>query len=498
MSLLAARHSLLPALLIARRTEALSIAAMALGTPPVTPLVFAASVTSGGASNAIPPAGGARTPAWRPLEPQAGTAAPGDGPTSKVVGSDEAAGELWLEMAALPAGWMLNVRLNACPSKLREAAAAVAAAAAADTPAAAAAAAAATTATATQPHSVEVRTEWWLVQLAPSTARDSAHQPLPPPRRTFRVNAQTGGGVRQLAGGRTTPPEGADEMARSAERELRAVRVRASSIGVVAALEEMLRAAGLSARRSAEGDSLHLDPLPHAACSPPLPAELLTHHAQLSPVLQALPSGGWKASIRGLSPPVCEGCDFAAECVSGGLLAFDGSGAHFSYSVLTGSSLQALLLDLQSLAMSRALLQRLSELRAADAPGLSRLRLLRASCSGLLLLTAARKQVLLQVNSLPAQRAPLPATASATPSAAPAAAATPAAANSSGPQGVEKPSVAAAEGAHAGWPYLQLRVWIDGAPPPAAALGVIASLPRSCSLYDMLSCEALAPTLGGL
>lgn len=150
------------------------------------------------------------------------------------------------------------------------------------------------------------------------------------------------------------------------------------------------------------------------------------------------------------------GCAFGGDCPSGALLSFDDTGGHFTSRCLTPTSLRRLLLDLQSLAMVRAMLSRLEEFRAAGAPGMARLRLLRASAAGLLLLTESGRVVSLTCG------------------------------------GDEAAHCLSLEDLAATPPLLQMRMLVDGATPPGAVQAELAMLVRTASVFDLLSCDALA------
>ena len=112
------------------------------------------------------------------------------------------------------------------------------------------------------------------------------------------------------------------------------------------------------------------------------------------------------------------------------------------------------------------MLQRIHEFRNANAPGTAGLRVLRASCAGVLLLTESAKRVSIRCVG---GEATVPGSGHV---------------DCLPKKGTEL----------AGTPLLQLRLRIDGAPAPAAAQAVLAGLLRSASIYDLLTCDALATT----
>ncbi|KAL3913412.1 MAG: hypothetical protein SGPRY_007989 [Prymnesium sp.] len=270
--------------------------------------------------------------------------------------------------------------------------------------------------------------EWQPIELLTQTQRQKAELPIPLPQRTVRVPV-----ARSAADGASV--EGSIEM------ELVAVRAQALKLGTVAAFEHQLASAGLSAEVASD-HTLHLAPLPASACCPPLPEALLGD--QLG------------ATVKLLKPPLPMGCAFGGDCPSGALLSFDDTGGHFTSRCLTPTSLRRLLLDLQSLAMVRAMLSRLEEFRAAGAPGMARLRLLRASAAGLLLLTESGRVVSLTCG------------------------------------GDEAAHCLSLEDLAATPPLLQMRMLVDGATPPGAVQAELAMLVRTASVFDLLSCDALA------
>ena len=110
------------------------------------------------------------------------------------------------------------------------------------------------------------------------------------------------------------------------------------------------------------------------------------------------------------------------------------------------------------------MLQRLEDFRQSSAPGTAGLRVLSASCSGVLLLTESKKRV--SITCVGAETVIV--------------------------GGGHVDSVPKWGADVSGMPLLQLRLRIDGAPPPAAAQVALAGLLRTASIYDVLTCDALA------
>ncbi|KAL1522832.1 hypothetical protein AB1Y20_017801 [Prymnesium parvum] len=412
---------------ILRRREAVQHAAFAIGavpkpspsfavSPPATPAAAPAAAAEGKAAPAAAAAEGKAAAA--PAAAAEGKAALATAAFAKLggVGGTEwkpleltgmrqrQLAELWLELPWLM-GWHLQVRFATSEAL--------------------------------------VVTDFWLVHSTLTTSDGRKQTPLP--KRAVRLPT-----VRPKV-----PPCQRDE-ASEALLEMQAVCAHALTIGTQAEFQLQLEAAELKAEVTSE-NTLQVAPLPASACCPPLPEGMLGPHLRVAPLIVALPGGGWQATVPLMEAPKCTGCIFGSECPSGAQMSFDEAGCHLRYLSLTPTSLHRLLLDLQSLAMVRAMLLRLEEFRAGGAPGMAGLRVLSASSKGLLLLTQTRKRVSLVCGGSEGTRASILQDVAAT------------------------------------RPLLQMRLRIDGRVPPGEAQAALAAMLRTASVFDLLTCEALAP-----
>ena len=145
-----------------------------------------------------------------------------------------------------------------------------------------------------------VVTDFWLLETAFDTSRLTCHAPLPLPQKTVRVPSthshMANGHVANGTGAPNGTPDAACDAVAAATIELSGVRESALTLGTVASFRHQLAAAGLRAELTSD-HTLHLAPLPAAACCPPLPKEQLAPHSVgLAPLLRSTLGGGWQVA----------------------------------------------------------------------------------------------------------------------------------------------------------------------------------------------------------
>jgi hypothetical protein len=165
------------------------------------------------------------------------------------------------------------------------------------------------------------------------------------------------------------------------------------------ATAETLSAAALSAGLECERltESLTcrlLNVCSDGKCTPPIAPELVesTDLPRVPPILVPTEDGcGWEAVVPMLAPPAGV-APRSQLCSSAGVAHFDDArGAVFRYGPPGAWCIHDLMLDLQGVAMTHALLRRMEALRAGG--HLEGVRLAEASCAGVGMITPTRKHV---------------------------------------------------------------------------------------------------------